>query len=110
MDNAVHIFRNLYEFAASMGALEGFVYHKEHLDTDALPIWVSNILAAYGRLPPDALKEIQSSVDQTVGRAIRSLIPLLGEEHEIVKKLRSMVRGELPASADDFQKKKWFQE
>lgn len=105
----MHLFKNIYEFAASVGALEGFVYRKEQLDTSALPKWVDNILAAYGHLPPDALKEIQESLDQTVGRAIRSLIPLMGEGHEIITKLRSMVQGELPTSPDDFEKTKWFQ-
>jgi hypothetical protein len=43
-----------------------------------------------------------------VGRAIQSLIPLITKEHEVIQKLNSMVKGELPESADDFQKEKWF--
>lgn len=109
MESTVHIYTILYEFAASVGALEGFVYHKEGLDTRALPKWVNNLVSAYGHLPPDVLEEIQASLDQTAGRAVRSLIPLLGEEHEMIQKLRSMIRGALPASPDDFEKRKWFQ-
>ena len=105
----MHIYTNIYEFAASAGALEGYVYHKEDIDMDALPKWVENLVSAYQHLPSEALDEIQSSLDRTLGRAIKSLINILGEEHEIIGKLNSMVAGSLPASADDFQKKKWFQ-
>ena len=104
------IYAQIYEFAASAGALEGYVYHKKEVDMTALPNWVSNLSAAYKCLPAEALGEFQSSIDFTIGRAIRSLIPVLGEGHEIIATLQSMVAGALPESADDFQKKKWFEE
>jgi hypothetical protein len=106
----MHLYTKIYEFAASVGALEGYVYQKEKIDTEALPKWVDNLLAAYEHLPSEVLDEFQSSLDQTIGRAIKSLASLLGEEHEIVVKLKSMVVGSLPDSPDDFQKKKWFQQ
>ncbi len=110
MKRAVHPYKNIYEFAASAGALEGFAYHKEGMDPADISNWVDNLVDAYGLLPREALDEIQPCIDQTMGRAARSLVPLLGEDHEIIRKLRSMIAGRLPESADDFQKKKWFQE
>ncbi|UCB50768.1 MAG: hypothetical protein JSW56_07880 [Deltaproteobacteria bacterium] len=104
----MHLYTKIFEFAASVGALEGYVYQKEQIDTEALPKWVDNLLAAYEHLPSEVLDEFQSSLDQTIGRGIKSLASLLGEEHEIVVKLKSMVVGSLPDSPDDFQKKKWF--
>jgi hypothetical protein len=106
----MHIYAQIYEFAASAGALEGYVYHKKEVDMTALPNWVDNLVTAHQRMPPEALGEFQASIDFTLGRAIRSLIPLLGDGHDIIGKLRSMVSGELPASADEFQRKKWFEE
>lgn len=106
----MHIFAQIYEFAASAGALEGYVYHRQEIDANALPTWVDNLLAAYRFLSPEVRDAFQSSCDRTLGRAIRSLIPILGEEHEIIGKLKSMVVGDMPGSADDFQKTKWFQE
>ena len=105
----MQLYTKIYEFAASAGALEGYVYQKEKIDMEALPKWVENLLAAYKNLPPEALDAFQSSLDQTIGRAIRSLTSALGEEHEVVVKLKSIVVGSLPDSPDDFQKKKWFQ-
>ena len=105
----MHIYQEIYEFAASAGALEGFVYPKEKLNPDDLPKWVNNLVAAYQHLPDEAKNEFQSSIDQTLGRAVRALIPILGEEHGTIVKLKSMIVGPTPQSVDDFQKKKHFE-
>lgn len=104
----MHIYNQIYEFAASAGALEGYVYGREKLDEDVLTKWCDNLLNAYHRFPPEVHREFQISCDGTLGRAIRSLSPVLGEGHEIIGKLKSMIAGVLPKSADDFQRKKWF--
>jgi hypothetical protein len=106
----MHPYVRVYEFAASAGALEGYVYHREEVDLKALPVWIGNLHQAYRLIAEPALKEIQPSIDMTLGRAFRSLVPILGENHEALLKVRSMIKGSLPESADDFQKKKWFQE
>jgi hypothetical protein len=108
-EEAMHIYTKVYEFAASAGAFEGYVYRKEELDMEALSNWVDNLVSAYQSMPPEVLGEFQKSLDKTIGRAIRSLVPLLGEEHGTIKRLRSMVSGTLPETADDFQKVKWFE-
>ena len=105
----MHIYAQIYEFAASAGALEGYVYHKKEVEMTSLPNWVNNLVTAYQRMPSEALGEFQSSIDFTLGRAIRSLTPVLGDAHEIIGKLQSMVAGSIPETADDFQKKKWFE-
>jgi hypothetical protein len=104
----VHLFARIYEFAASAGAFEGYVYRREDLDMKALANWVGNLKAAYALLSREALDEIQPSIDQTLGRAIQSLVLRLGEDDSMVDTLRSMTRGRLPASPDDFQKEKAF--
>ena len=75
----------------------------------ALAEWIDNILAAYDHLPGEAIKHFQDSCDRTLGRAILSLIPILGENHDFTSKLKSIIKGGMPASPDDFNKKKWFQ-
>jgi hypothetical protein len=103
----------VYEFGASAGSLEGYLYHKPdtgHVDMNALPVWVENLAAAYRRLPPEAVETFQEAIDQTIGRAIQSLVRLVGQDHPLVSKLRAMTVGPLPSSADDFTKRKWFQE
>lgn len=109
------IYAIIYQFAASVGALEGYVYKKcgvEDLDLPALSVWTDNICQAYNNLPTEVLQDFQDFLDQTVSRTIHSLKAALGEDHKLVLKLKSMVKGEvdLPTSADDFNKKKWFQD
>ena len=105
----MHIYTEIYEFAASAGAFEGFVYPKEKLNPNDLPKWVNNLVAAYQHLPDEVKNEFQSSIDQTLGRAVRALDPILGEEHDTIRKLKSMIAGSIPESADDFQKEKHFE-
>ena len=98
------IYVELYEFAASAGAFEGYAYPKVKMDPASLPKWADHLVTAYQQMSPEVRDKIQSSLDGTLGRAVRALIPVLGEDHETVKKLKSMIVGELPETADDFQK------
>ncbi|MEJ2099575.1 MAG: hypothetical protein P8X68_06320 [Desulfobacterales bacterium] len=76
----------------------------------ALANWANNLFDAYHHLPADVVSEFQSSSNQTLGRALKSLIPLIGEGHEVIGTLKKMVKGKLPETPDDFKKQKWFQE
>ena len=96
------IHQEVYDFAAKAGALEGYVYPKEKVDIGYLPRWVENLEEHYHRLPPEVREEFQDLCDGTLGRAIQSLLPALGENHEVIKKLRSITSGKLPSSPNDF--------
>jgi hypothetical protein len=106
-------YEKIYEFAASLGSFEGYVYGKRsvrELNLDALENWSGNIVEAYGHLPDAVKSQIQDRCDQTAGRAVRSLETVLGADHPITKRLAAMVApgSTLPESADAFNKNKWF--
>ena len=107
----MHKYLQIFEFAASAGAFEGYVYRRSaaEIDTKAFSNWADNLSEAYHLLPADVIGECQSACDQTLGRAIKSLIAEFGENYEIVRQLQKLVKGELPTDPDDFQKEKWFQ-
>ena len=96
------IYREIYDFAAKAGALEGYVYPKEKVDLGYLPRWVNNLVDHYRRLPSEAREEFQGLCNGTLGRTIQSLLPSLGEDHEVIKKLKSILSGNLPSSPNDF--------
>lgn len=106
----MHLYTKIYEFAASAGSFEGYVYGKEKINPDELTNWVNNIVAAYLHLPPEVKERFQGSLDRTLGRAVSSLISALGENHDLVHQLKSIIVDDAAKSADDFQFKKWFQE
>ncbi len=96
------IYQELYDFAAKAGALEGYVYPKEKADLGYLPRWVDNLVSHYRRLPSEVREEFQDLCNGTLGRTIQSLLPSLGEDHEVIKKLKSIISGNLPSSPNDF--------
>jgi hypothetical protein len=96
------IYRGVYDFAAKAGALEGYVYQKEKIDVNYLPRWVDNLVNQYHRFPSEIKVDFQSLCNGTLGRAVQSLLPHLGKDHEVIKKLKSMISGRLPLSPDDF--------
>ena len=96
------IYKKVYDFAAKAGSLEGYVYPREKVDVSYLPRWSDNLVEQYWGLPPEVREEFQSLCDQTLGRTIQSLLPILGEDHEVIKKLKALVRRKLPSSPDDF--------
>lgn len=98
----MNIYKEVYDFAAKAGALEGYVFPREKVDPSYFSAWIDNLVNQYHRLPVEVREEFQASCNATLGRAIQSILPLLGKEHEVIKKLRSMVSGKLPSSFDDF--------
>ena len=95
--------KQLYEFAAKLGAFEGYVYQGETADSKYFPKWAENLVRLYDALPERVREEVQPLVDGTAGRAVNSLLPTLGDEHEVIKLLRHLIKGELPSSRDDFR-------
>jgi len=100
------VYSYIYEFAARAGAFEGYVYQRKGLTPESLERWVEHLLEGYKAVPAVAKEEFQGLSDGTIGRAIQSLIPVLGENHEIIKKLKSITVGKLPSSPDDFSRKR----
>ncbi len=100
------VFRDVYEFAARAGAFEGYTYRREGLEAHSLEPWVDHLLEGYKILLPEARSEFQDLCDGTIGRAIQSLIPALGENHTLITKLKSLTAGKLPSSPDDFPRKR----
>jgi hypothetical protein len=105
-EGTVPLYREIYEFAASAGALEGYVYLKEALEASHLDKWVRNLVAQYRGLPGAAREAVQPGLDRTLGRAAHSIAAVLGDSHPHAAALRSIVVGDMPASATDFEEDK----
>lgn len=89
--------RQIYDLAAKAGSLEGWVY-KGDVDLSYLPRWIQNIVDLYRGLPGNVREEIQDLCDETIGRTIGSLRPVLGSDHELIGKLQNLVVGTIPPS------------
>jgi hypothetical protein len=96
--------REIYDFGAHAGSLEGYVYGWINVDPEYLPAWSQNLIKEYQALPERVTAEIQPALDGTLGRAVRTIVPRLGEDHVAVKNLMGMIKGRLPLSPDDFSR------
>jgi hypothetical protein len=90
------IYKDVYDFAAKAGSLEGYVYPEGKVDLSYLPNWTDNLVNLYRSLPSEVKEDFQRSCNITIGRAIQCLIPTLGEDHEAIKKLKTMISGPTP--------------
>lgn len=102
----MELYKDIYEFASSAGAIEGYVYLKQKPEIRGLDNWINNLIKQYNSLPDDVLESFQNSLDRTIGRAVQSLIPIFGKDHDYVKALMSIIKGEIPHSPDDFREEK----
>jgi riboflavin kinase len=98
--------KEIYAFAASAGALEGYAYPRQELTGDALDNWIGNLVKQYHHLPEDVREAFQSALDRTLGRAVQALIPVLGADHAHIHSLSGLIAGEMPSSPHDFEKEK----
>jgi hypothetical protein len=101
-EGAMELAREVYEFGAHAGSLEGYVYQWVNMDPGYLPRWTENLMKEYRSLPDIVLAELQPGLDGTLGRAVRTITPHMGESHAVIENLKSMIKGKLPASPDDF--------
>jgi hypothetical protein len=99
-------YREVFEFAASAGALEGYLFKKSDLAAVELGDWIDNLVKQYRGFPSQIRKHFQSSLNRTIGRAVHSLVKLVGPDHHHVLSLKSMIIGEMPASSHDFGEEK----
>ena len=98
----MHLYTEIYEFSANVGAFEGYVYGKENISPNELTKWINNILAGHKNLTPEVTEIFQPSLDRTLGRAASSIAVFLGENHELVQKLKSIIIDSTVKSPDDF--------
>lgn len=101
-----NLYTDIYAFASSAGALEGYVYSKPVLKGSHLEDWIKNLKAQYEALPDQVRESFQPALDRTLGRTIQSVALLLSDDHPHIAMLKSMVVGDIPMSADDFSKEK----
>ena len=55
---------------------------------------------------PEKINSISPQMTAELGEAITDF----GDDDDVLLQLKSMVKGKLPDSPDDFQKNKWFEE
>ena len=74
-------YEELFNFAAKVGALEGYLYERENVEP--LDNWVGNIEKMYARMPDNIKKEIRTELSSVLARISTYGGKVLGDELKV---------------------------
>lgn len=83
--------RDLFNFSAKVGCLEGYLHERKDADISTLPNWVGNIETMYGDLPEEVKKDFLEDYKNILEKILHSSGKLLKKEDGVLRKLKSMI-------------------
>jgi len=83
--------RDLFNFAAKVGCLEGYLYERKNADISTLPNWVGNIEKMYRDLPAEVKRDFSEDYKNILKRILQSTGKILKKEDRVLTNLRSMI-------------------
>ncbi len=83
--------RDLFNFSAKVGCLEGYLYERKDADTSTLPNWVGNIENMYRNLPAEVKRDFIEDYKNILGKILQSSGKILEKEDRVLIKLKSMI-------------------
>lgn len=85
------VYRELFDFAAKIGCLEGYLYERHNLEPAYLPNWTDNIERTHRALPEDAKKDIREPYLTVLKKVSDHCEKLLGANDPMTKKVAGML-------------------
>ena len=83
--------RDLFNFSAKVGCLEGYLYEREDADVSTLPNWVGNIEKMYRNLPIKVKRDFLEDYKTILEKILQSSEKTLKKEDGVLTKLKSMI-------------------
>ena len=83
--------RDVFNFSAKVGCLEGYLYDRKDADISTLPNWVGNIEKMYRNLPAKVKRDLLEEYKNILEKILQSLEKILKKEDGVLTKLRSMI-------------------
>jgi len=83
--------RDLFNFSAKVGCLEGYLYERRKADISTLPNWVGNIESMYRDLPPEVKRDFLEDYRNLLEKILQSSEKILKKEDRLLTKLKGMV-------------------
>jgi len=66
----MELYQQIFDFAAKVGCLEGYLFEREEVDRSCLPNWVGNVRRMFLELPPEAQRSCAPSLRPIVERVL----------------------------------------
>jgi len=83
--------RDLFNFSAKVGCLEGYLYERKDADISTLPNWVGNIEKMYRNLPAEVKGDFLEDYKNILEKILQSSGKILKKEDRVLTKLKSMI-------------------
>ena len=83
--------RDLFNFSAKVGCLEGYLHERKDADISTLPNWVGNIENMYRNLPAEVKRDFLEDYKSLLEKILGSLEKILKKEDRVLARLRSMI-------------------
>ena len=80
--------RDLFNFSAKVGCLEGYLYERKEADISTLPNWVGNIEKMYRNLPEKVKRDFLEDYKHILEKILQSSEKILKKERWSVNKAR----------------------
>ena len=83
--------RDLFNFSAKVGCLEGYLHERKDADISTLPNWVGNIERMYRDLPAEVKRDFLEDYNNVLEKILQSSEKILKKEDGVLTKLKSMI-------------------
>ena len=83
--------RDLFNFSAKVGCLEGYLHERKDADISTLPNWVGNIEKMYRNLPAKVRRDFLEDYKTILEKIFQSLEKISKKEDGVLTKLKSMI-------------------
>lgn len=84
-------YREIFELAAKLGSLEGYLYERPDAAPSYFPNWLGNIQRMYAALPPEAQADFREQYREVLGKVAGHLEKLAGPEDSNLLQVRRML-------------------
>ena len=83
--------RDLFNFSAKVGCLEGYLYERKEADISTLPNWVGNIEKMYWNLPEKVKRDFLEDYRHILEKILQSSEKILQKDDGVLTKLKRMI-------------------
>jgi len=83
--------RDLFNFSAKVGCLEGYLHERKDANISTLPNWVGNIEKMYRDLPAEVKRDFSEDYKNILKKILQSTGKILKKEDRVLTNLRSMI-------------------
>ncbi len=84
------LYKDLFNFAAKVGCLEGYLFDRAHGNFSTLPNWVGNIERMHKELPEEMKKEFFGEYKDLLEKILVSAEQILDKDDLLLTRLRRM--------------------